>query len=202
MKTTQSQAVALTGGIGTGKSFVARIFESMGARIIDADLLARQVVEPGTPALAEIEQLFGRQVLLADGSLKREALATIIFADRDKRRQLEDILHPRIRTAFSTVLNHQTTAPLTLYVVPLYFESRRPFPEISSVIVVTAPEEICISRVMQRDKLTREQALQRVHSQLPLAEKEARANWVIHNDSTREALIPQVEKLYGELTKA
>lgn len=196
------RTIALTGGIGSGKSTVASLFEKRGARLIDADQLARQVVMPGAPALGEIQMLFGDAVLRADGSLDRKALARIIFADPEKRAGLEQILHPRINRAFKEQLAAATEAPVTIYVVPLFFESTNPYPEISGVIVVKASRETCLARIMERDQLSAEEAELRLRAQLPIEQKAARADWVITNESTPEALGPQVERIYKELIKS
>lgn len=202
MTVTKHRIVALTGGIGSGKSTVARLFAERGARVIDADVLARRVVLPGQPALEQIRKLFGSAVITDEGSLNRSALAAIIFSDPAKRQALETILHPRIRDAFNQELATATTAKLTVYDVPLFFESQNPHSEISGVIVVFAPQELCITRIMQRDGISHEEALQRIRSQIPLEQKVARADWVIENSASLDALGPQVEKIYNELIKA
>lgn len=197
------RVIALSGGIGSGKSAVAELFRAHGVPIIDADVLARDVVSPGEPALAEILATFGPAIMNLDGTLNRRALASVIFSDTQKRKQLEDILHPRIRSAFTRKLLSfdNSPAPFVIYVMPLFFEAENAHPELEKVIVVWAPEELCITRVMNRDRLNRDDALLRVRAQLPIDEKSKRADWVIKNDGDESALPAQVEKVYSEIIK-
>jgi dephospho-CoA kinase len=195
--------VGLTGSIGSGKSQAAEFFRELGAAIIDADVLAREVVAPGTPGLEAIRKKFGEGVILASGELDRKALGQLIFLDPPSRKQLEDILHPRIRELYLSRLNEQrnspTAPPLIIYVVPLLFESRYSYPELDVVVVVSAPKSLSVERIMRRDGSPRELAESKYASQLPIEEKERQANYVLKNDSTIEELKKRVKDLTKKL---
>jgi dephospho-CoA kinase len=198
----QQIVVAITGGIGSGKSLVAEFFRSWGAAIVDADQLARQVVAPGSDGIAEVQRAFPEeQLILADGSLNRSKLASIIFADESSRKRLEAILHPRIRKLWRQRLDEikQTEAPVIAYVVPLYFESTHQIEEIQKVILVTAPDELKISRILARDGFSREAAQLRLKAQLPDQQKISRSDFVIYNDSTLEAAKDKAWGVYQDL---
>jgi dephospho-CoA kinase len=195
--------VAITGGIGSGKSMVARLFESWGAAVVDADVLARAVVEPGSPGLAAIQQAFAPEpLILADGSLNRPKLASIIFADPDEKKKLESILHPLIRKSWLAALERlkKQNPALIAYVVPLFFESAHSMPEIEKVILVSAPEEQRLSRVMARDGFSREAVELRFKAQLPDSQKANRSDFVIINDGTVEQLTQRCRAVYDTLT--
>jgi dephospho-CoA kinase len=194
--------VAITGGIGSGKSLVAEFFRSWGAAIVDADQLARQVVAPGSDGLAEVQRAFpDEHLILADGSLNRSKLASIIFADQSSRKRLEAILHPRIRRLWRQRLDEikHTDARVIVYVVPLYFESSHQVEEIQKVILVTAPDELKISRIMARDSFSKGAAQLRLKAQLPDAQKINKSDYVIFNDSTVEAAKEKAWGVYREL---
>jgi dephospho-CoA kinase len=194
--------VALTGGIGSGKTLVSRLFESWGASIVDADLLARTVVEPGSPALAEVAAAFSSEpLILLDGSLNRSKLASIIFSDPEKRKKVEAILHPRIRSLWLSQLKELSSkgVPIVCYVVPLFFESTALMPEIQKVVLVSAPEEVRISRIMQRDGFSRDIAELRLRAQMPDSQKIPRSDFVIINDSTVESATAQAKRVFNQL---
>lgn len=195
--------VALTGGIGSGKSAAAQLFADWGAVVVDADQLARTVVTPGSTGLQETVALLGNQVLNADGTLNRAAVAALIFTDSSKRQALEQILHPRIRQAWLdelTRLSALSPAPvLIIYSLPLYFESVVPYPEIHRVVHVAAPEALRIARVMARDGCTEEQVRQRMRAQLSDDEKNARSDFVLLNDSSLNALYERSRAIFDEL---
>jgi dephospho-CoA kinase len=199
--------VGLTGSIGSGKSQVADLFKELGAELIDADLLAREAVGLGSAALAQIERVFGSSVITNSGELDRAALAKLVFSDEHLRTALEDIVHPHVRRLFLDRLSRFKSKPrsdidrLVIYVVPLLFESRYPYPEIENTVVVSAARETCIARIMSRDHCSREQAQLRHDSQLPNAEKEKRADWVIHNEGTLEQLRERVTSVYRSIIK-
>lgn len=202
--TNSTQIVAITGGIGSGKSAVADLFRELGASVVDADQLAREVVLPGTSGLQAVQAAFPTDRLIcADGSLDRSRLGALIFGDSTKRKTLEGILHPRIRALWLSKLEQLKNSGATLiaYVIPLLFESQTPMPELQRIILVTAPEQLRIDRIVARDGLPPEAALQRLQSQLPDSEKIKRAHYVISNDSTRERLREQVAKVFADLTK-
>jgi dephospho-CoA kinase len=178
----------LTGGIGSGKSTVAKRFRERGLGVIDADELAREVVAPGTPGLGEIVEEFGKEVLDASGALDRPKLAELVFGDEAKRRRLNAITHPRVRE-----LSQERVAaldakgePLACYEVPLLVESGladilRP------LVVVSVDEATQIARTTMRDGSTEEHAQKRVRSQMPLADKAKLADYVIDNSGSIEA---------------
>lgn len=192
--------IVLTGSLGSGKSTVASMFEALGARIIDADVLARRVVEPGTPGLTSIINLFGKEFLLPDGSLDRKALGRRIFSNPTDKTKLEGILHPLIQNLHKVEIDKikasATKTTMALCVIPLFFETNNKYPEVEKVIVVSAPREVSIQRVMKRDSCTRDLAEKKYDSQLPILEKASRADFVIRNDGSKESLTTQVEDIY------
>lgn len=204
MSQTHPPIAALTGTIGSGKSIAADIFRKLGAHIIDADLLARKAVEPGQPALSEVVKKFGPSILFSDGTLDRKKLGKIIFADSIQRGELEAVVHPEIRKLFikelDSIQRASPEAPLILYVIPLLFETGSRHPEIQKIITVSAPREVCISRIMERDRCTYALAEQKINSQIPAEEKEKLSDFVINNNSTVKNLEEQVKDIYAKLT--
>lgn len=194
--------VALTGGIGSGKTLVAKLFEEWGAATVDADILAREVVAPGSLGLKTLlEEFPNAPLLLADGSLNRSKLGEMIFNDADCRHRVEEILHPLIRERWLAELTRLrlSATKLIVYVVPLYFESRQRMAEIESVILVTAPEELKIARIMARDGFTRDIAELRLHAQSSDAEKIPLSDYVIVNDSTIAAATERARVVFSRL---
>ncbi|MGM0784265.1 MAG: dephospho-CoA kinase [Pseudomonadota bacterium] len=188
--------IGLTGGIASGKSTVARAFERLGIPWVDADDVAREVVEPGEPALTEIAARFGQRVLNADGSLNRRALREIVFADPDERRWLESVTHPRIRHRLAAQLERLQAgeAPYVLLVSPLLFESGQ-HEMVERCLVIDVPEAVQIARTAARDDVDEAQARAIVAAQMPRQERLARADDVIDNGSDEAALIAQVQRL-------
>lgn len=194
--------VGLTGGIATGKSAVSEMFRSLGAVIVDADLLAREVVEPGQPALAEIAREFGSGVIAADGRLDRKKLAAIVFADGERRRRLEAMTHPRIREAFDRRLSDLTKEQfrgLVIFDAAVMIESGN-YKNMERLVVVVTDEATQIARLVARDGCTREESLARIRSQMPLSEKAKLADYVIDNSGSRGATEAQVQHVHGVLT--
>jgi dephospho-CoA kinase len=194
--------VAITGGIGSGKSAVAAIFAELGAVVIDADILARQVVEPGTPGLQEIRTAFPKEALiLADGSLNRSKLAEIIFSNPEKKKVVESILHPKIRALWLSKLEglRRTDVSVVAYVVPLLFESSVKMPELKKIVLVSAPEEVRIERVMKRDGSSRAMVELRLKAQLSESEKVGRSDFVIPNNSTFEELKKHTTEVFSKI---
>ena len=199
-----ANVVALTGGIGSGKSFVAKCLEKWGAAVVDADVLARVAVEPGTPGLAALADLFGTEILQENGTLDRERLAAIIFTDRNKRKAVEAVLHPLIRKMWLEKLELLSRNPmldLIVYVVPLFFESGLKYPEIRKVLLVTAPEELRVSRIVERDEISPEAARARIRAQLPDDEKKKRSDYIIPNEGTLSELEARVRLLFSEIAR-
>jgi dephospho-CoA kinase len=192
--------IGLTGGIASGKSTVARMLADRGAAVIDADQLARRVVEPGQPALAELVARFGAAILTADGQLDRKRLAAIAFADDDARADLNRITHPRIAAASAQAIAGwaDAGANVVFYEAALLVENRT-HTGLAGLIVVAAPEDVQEARVIARDNLTREEARGRIAAQLPLAHKTAVATWVIHNTGDLDALRAEVERVVADI---
>jgi len=189
--------VGLTGGIACGKSTVSGMLEARGAAIVDADRIARDVVLPGQPALQDIREAFGDDVLLADGTLNRKALGAVVFGDEAARRKLEAILHPRIRAEMARQMadwNEREPGRLVVVDIPLLYESgldkRFDFEEI---IVVYVPREVQLERLMKRDGLSSEAAEQRLDAQMPIERKKELADVVIDNSGSLEQTEAQVE---------
>lgn len=193
----------LTGGIATGKSTVAAMFRALGAAVIDADVLAREVVGPGEPALAEIAGEFGPGVLQADGSLDRKALGAIVFAEADRRHRLEAITHPRIRERFLRRLDELEARGfrgIVFFDAPVMIESGN-YRTMDRLVVVVTDEATQIARLMARDGISRPEALQKIRSQMPLAEKARLADHVIDNSGERAATEAQVRRVFAALAE-
>lgn len=195
-----ARVLGLTGGIASGKSTVARILEELGAPVVDADVLARRVVEPGQPAFDDIVREFGRGVLGEDGAIDRRKLADVVFADEGKRRRLNAITHPRIAQAAQaeTARHVAAGAPVVFYEAALLVENRI-HELLDGLVVVSAPEEAQLARLVARDGFSEEAARARLRAQLPLAEKLKVATHVIDNSGSPAATRAQVERLYREL---
>ncbi len=190
------RVLGLTGGIGSGKSVVAQMFARLGAVVIDADQLAREVVEPGQPALQEIAATFGADMIQPDGRLDRAKLARIIFADPAERAKLDAITHPRIRARMDEEIKARQSGPGVLIVdIPLLYENDRTN-TVERVIVVWVDPQTQLRRIQDRDGLAADAARQRIAAQMPLDEKRARADHVIDNSGNREDTQRQVEAIY------
>ncbi len=185
--------VGLTGGIGSGKSTVAERFAALGAGVIDTDLLARELTEPGTPTLARIGAQFGA-VILPDGSLNRAALRGLVFTDPGARARLEAILHPPIRGLMLERAACLET-PYVMLVVPLLLESGQESLA-DRVLVVDCPQAAQIARVCRRSLLAQAEVERIIASQIPRARRLARADDIIDNGGQPAALGPQVERLH------
>lgn len=192
--------VALTGNIASGKSEVAREFAAHGARVIDADALAREVVAPGTPALAEIVARWGREMLLADGSLDRAALRRVVFADGAEREALNAIVHPRVEARRRELLAAAARegVPIVVADIPLLFEVGLE-DRFDRVVLVDAPEEVRLRRLLDRRGLSEPEARRMIAAQMPAVEKRARAHFVIENDGTREELRARARAVWDAL---
>ena len=191
----------LTGGIATGKSTVAGIFASAGARVVDADRIARDAVRPGTAVHADIVAHFGAGILLADGAVDRKQLAAVIFGDPAEQRALERMVHPQVKRQIALQLNRlRREAPDSVAIVdvPLLFETGmdRGLPV---TILVYAPEAIQVRRLIARDGLTQAQARARIRAQMPIEEKRARAAVVIDNSGSLANTRRQALAVYRKL---
>jgi len=209
--------VVLTGGIASGKSTVSRLLADLGVPVIDADLVAREIVEPGREAHGEILKAFGPGVLREDGTIDRERLGKIVFADRALREKLERITHPRIgeRMAQRMAACADAGAPAVVLDIPLYIENKvrhgvagksddvgrhsatdlRP----DAVLVVTTDEAAQVERLIGRDGLTREDARARIAAQMPLSEKVKHADYVIDNSGTPEQTAARVREVWKQI---
>jgi len=196
------RVIGLTGGIGSGKSTVAAMLAQLGAEVIDADQVAREVVKPGLPAFEDIVREFGREVLQPDGTLDRKRLGARVFADPGARRRLEAITHPRI--AAETVRRVTEAGvrgiEIVIYEATLLVENQI-HETLDGLIVVTAAPSEQIARVAARDGLSRAEVEQRMAAQLPMEKKLAVANWVIHNDGALADTRRQVEALWRTLRR-
>jgi dephospho-CoA kinase len=192
--------VGLTGGIACGKSTVANLFAALGATLVDTDLLAREVVAPGSALLAEIRQHFGAGMLLADGSLDRARLRERVFADAGERHWLEQLTHPAIR-ALTDQRCESATGPYVMVAIPLLLETGGAG-RFDRVLVVDCEPELQIARLQARDGTTRAQAAQMLAAQATRAQRLAVADDVIRNDGDIAALRDQVEKLHRRYTTA
>ena len=189
--------VGITGGIGSGKSAVTDHLETLRITVVDADKVARVVVEPGTPGLAAIAEHFGEDILLADGRLDRAALRNIVFDNPDERKVLEGITHPRIRDEISRQLS-EANSPYVVLSSPLLLESgQNTFADY--VVVVDVPEEVQLTRTMARDDNSEALVKQIMAAQLDRKTRLSRADTSIMNDGSREALYERVKKLHEDL---
>ena len=193
--------VGLTGGIATGKSTVAGMFKRCGATVIDADALAREVVLPGKPAWREIVSTFGKTVLNPDHTLNRQALGTMVFGHPAKLRRLERIIHPRVareQIRLTKQAARNDPKAVAIYDVPLLFEAGIDT-RVDTTIVVTADRETQIARLKKRNGLSRAEALRRIKSQMPLADKRRRADYTLDGTLPLPQLKKQVRSLYQSL---
>ncbi len=195
--------IGLTGGIATGKSTVAALLAAEGATVVDADVLAREVLVPGAPAFAEVVEAFGAGVLGNSGAIDRAALGAIVFADPRLRAELERITHPRINELMQQRILEalDSSAPLVVADIPLLFERDRD-DAFDGTMLVYAPAAAQLQRLRDRDGASDLDAHRRLVAQLPIDEKRARATWVIDNSGSREATAEQVHAWWREVLTA
>ncbi|CAH8716042.1 dephospho-CoA kinase [Paenibacillus thiaminolyticus] len=190
--------IGLTGGIASGKSTVSRLLVERGALLVDADRIAREIVLPGSPALDQIADRFGADMLLPDGSLDRKRLGNVVFSDAAKRKALEEITHPAIRQEMMTQMRRlEEEHPQSLVVVdvPLLYESGLT-DRFEEIVVVYVPRAIQLERLMRRDGLTEAEASERLLSQWDIEKKRERADYVIDNSKGMEETRQQVEQFW------
>jgi dephospho-CoA kinase len=192
--------VGLTGGLGAGKSTVARLLAERGAVVVDADELARRALEPGTSGFEQVCDLFGREVLDPQGRIDRRELAARVFADEGKRRALESITHPEVfRLLADTVEAHRGTDAVVVFDAPLIIETG--FHEaVDVLVVVTAPEEAQVERVVRERGMSEGEARARIAAQVGEARRHELADLTISNDGDLEQLRSRVDELWRELT--
>ena len=199
--TRQFLLVGLTGSIATGKSTVSDVFRRLGCVIIDADVLAREVVEPGRPAYDDLVGEFGRGILQPDGTLDRKKLGAIVFAAPAKRARLEAITHPRIRERFAVRLAELAArgfAGIVVFDAPVLIESGASG-AMDCLVVVVTDEATQARRLIARDALDPAEAEQRIVSQMPVAAKAKLAHYVVDNSGDREATIAEVRRVHAAL---
>ena len=185
--------VALTGGIGSGKSTVGQIFEDLGAIVADSDQLARDVVERGTNGFDQIIAAFGDEVL-KNGDLNRAALGELVFKDPAKRKQLEQITHPLIRKAFSKIVESSKGDSIVVNQIPLLVETNHDY-KFDHVITISASEDVRIERLLKRG-MNLNQIKQRLQAQSTDAQREQISDSIIRNDKSQAELLPEVEKVW------
>lgn len=192
------KVIGLTGGVACGKSVVASMFRELGATIIDADQVSRLVVEPAQPAWEEIVERFGEEVLNPDETINRSRLGEIVFRDEEKREELNRITHPKIIEKIRELIEEHRKKGVEIIIVEaaLIVEKGGMKPIISDLIVVTADEETQIKRFTQRLELSREEALIRIKSQMPISEKIKHATYVIDNSGSLEETRERVKKVW------
>lgn len=190
--------IALTGGIASGKSMVADEFARLGAVIVDADLLAREVVAPRSPGLERIVQRFGAGMLNEDGTLDRARLGDLVFVDDDARADLNAIVHPLVRERSEELFAAAPPGSVVIEVIPLLVETGL-HQAFDHVIVVDAPTEVQVRRLMQRSGLTADQARTRVRIQANREDRIAAADWVIDNSGDQASTVRQVEDIWPVL---
>ena len=205
LKIPRVKIIGLTGNIASGKSVATGMFAKLGAKIIDADHVARSVVEPEKPAWKEIVDKFGRDVLNPDRTIDREKLGDIVFNDEDKRQVLNDITHPKILEEITELIkrNRKEGSGVIIIEAALIIEKGGWLKEIiDSLIVVTSAQESQIKRLMSRNGYTREEALSRIDAQIPSAEKEKHADFVIDNSGSLEDTEHQVSGIWEKIKTA
>ena len=193
--------IALTGGIATGKSYVSSKIKEAGVPIVDADVLSREVVAPGTPGLAAVRKRFGPDSVRRDGTMDRVRIAQVVFKDKRARLDLEAIIHPAVQRAiddFFAQLPKRT--PFAVADIPLLFETKREG-QFQSVVVVACPRELQLTRLMERSKLSKEDAERRLAAQLPIDQKVKKATHVIRTDGTFEETDAQIADLIKKLSE-
>lgn len=191
--------IGLTGGIGSGKSTVTEYFHALGIPIIDTDEIARELVEPGEPALQEIVSHFGPTIVDDEGALRRDHLRQQVFSDPHARQRLEAILHPRIQQEVKHRIDH-LNVPYCLVVIPLLVEKGWQ-DQVDRVLVVDTPEEMQIRRTMIRDGISQKQAENILHVQASRQERLAAADDVLHNDGDLNTLKDQMDKLHEKYSQ-
>nr|WP_220486308.1 dephospho-CoA kinase [Tessaracoccus sp. MC1865] len=191
----------MTGGIASGKSFVADELQARGAVLIDSDLLAREVVQPGTPGLAAVVERFGEDILTPEGMLDRPRLGRLVFADDAARADLNAIVHPLVRARSAELEQKAPVDAVVVHVIPLLVETGQQdlFDE---VVVVDVPVNTQVLRLMHRNNLSRDEACQRIMAQASRVERCAAATHVIDNDGDQASTVRQVEQLWEKLSNS
>ena len=190
--------VGLTGGIASGKSTVSAILSELGAVVIDADRLAREVVAKGTPGLQRVVEAFGPEILTEDGEMDRAAVGRIVFEDEQQRKLLESIVHPLVFERYAALEAAAPSDGIVVHDIPLLAESGR-VADFDAVIVVDAPHETQVDRLLRDRAMSREDAEARIAAQATREQRRAIATYVIENTGTREDLRQRVTEVFGQL---
>jgi len=193
--------VGLTGGIASGKSLVAKVFQDLGAHIIDADKIVHELLEPGQQAWEEVVKYFGPEIVFPDKTIDRRKLGEIVFNDAEKRAWLNQCLHPKVFAVYTARVKHLCARALHAIIVldaALLIETGY-HKKMDRIVVVYADQEQQMERLTNRDRFSREQALLRIRSQMPLSEKRKEADYVIENTGTREETEQQAREIFQKL---
>lgn len=193
--------VGLTGGIASGKSLVAKVFQDLGAHIIDADKIVHELLEPGQQAWEEVVKYFGPEIVFPDKTIDRRKLGEIVFNDAEKRAWLNQCLHPKVFAVYTARVKHLCARALHAIIVldaALLIETGY-HKKMDRIVVVYADQEQQMERLTSRDRFSREQALVRIRSQMPLSEKRKQADYVIENTGTREETEQQAREIFQKL---
>ena len=195
--------VGLTGGIASGKSTIADMFKREGAYIIDVDMISREVVNPGRPAWHDVGQFFGKEVLGEDQTLNRKRLGDIVFSDAEKRKKLEEIIHPRITAEKLMKIKEiakQDNRGIVIIDIPLLIETNQQHTVDKVVLVYTSPQGQ-VERLMKRDNLSLEDAHKRLASQIPIENKKKYAQYIINNEGPFEQIEKKVKEVFQDLKR-
>jgi len=193
--------VGLTGGIASGKSLVAKVFQDLGAHIIDADKIVHELLEPGQQAWEEVVKYFGPEIVFPDKTIDRRKLGEIVFNDAEKRAWLNQCIHPKVFAVYTARVKHLCARALHAIIVldaALLIETGY-HKKMDRIVVVYADQEQQMERLTSRERFSREQALVRIRSQMPLSEKRKQADYVIENTGTREETEQQARDIFQKL---
>ncbi|MFD1018999.1 dephospho-CoA kinase [Thalassobacillus hwangdonensis] len=188
--------IGLTGSIATGKSTVSLMFDDYDIPVIDADKLSREVVVPGEAAYYQIVEVFGEEILREDGTIDRKKLGSIVFTDESKRKELNAIVHPAVRERMLQKRDSwkEKNVPAVVMDIPLLFESKLTH-FVDKTLVVYVDEHVQLSRLVERDESTKEEAMQRIQSQIPISEKAEMADAIIDNNGSKQDSYKQLEEI-------
>lgn len=200
LKVINVKKIGITGSIGTGKSFVSKLIQDAGYIVIDADIVAREILGPEFSTLSEIEAEFGSRVINEYGTLNRAKLGEIVFQNKVKLAKLNSITHPKINERISELCDtaKKSGAQVVFIDIPLLFENKLES-TVDKIIVVIADEKTQLERVIKRDNLSEEDALKRINSQIPISQKASLGDFIIHNSGARDETISQLEKVLEEI---